>query len=136
MISGFDFDTPLPIAPTVLANYARNPIPEVPVSAFQVRGGVLYPDTGGPKAAWQGVYGNFMPRAGFSWQPQQKTAVRGGYGLFYDVLGPTASAPTRPAIRAAPALTAVARQRPDLHCDAHRPVPERDCSNRWQRPRA
>src|SRR6185436_8845193 len=88
MISGFDFDTPLPIAPTVLANYARNPIPEVPVSAFQVRGGVLYPDTGGPKAAWQSVYGNFMPRAGFSWQPQQKTAVRGGYGLFYDVLGP------------------------------------------------
>jgi hypothetical protein len=88
MVSGFDFDTPLPIAPTVLANYARNPIPEVPVSAFQVRGGLLYPDTGGPGAAWDGVYSNFMPRAGFSWQPQQKTAVRGGYGLFYDVLGP------------------------------------------------
>ena len=29
-----------------------------------------------------------MPRAGFSWQPEPKTAVRGGYGLFYDVLGP------------------------------------------------
>ena len=32
MISGFDFDTALPIADAVRANYARNPIPEVPVS--------------------------------------------------------------------------------------------------------
>jgi TonB dependent receptor len=88
MISGFDFDTPLPIADQVRANYARNPIPEVPISAFQVRGGVLYPDTGGPQAAWDGIYSNFMPRAGFSWLPEPKTAVRGGYGLFYDVLGP------------------------------------------------
>jgi hypothetical protein len=88
MISGFDFTTPLPIADVVRANYARSPIAEVPVSAFQVRGGVLYPDTGGPKAAWDGIYNNIMPRAGFSWLPEPKTAVRGGYGLFYDVLGP------------------------------------------------
>ncbi len=88
MISGFDFETPLPIADAVRANYARNPISEVAPSAFQVRGGVLYPDTGGPKAAWEGIYSNFMPRAGFSWQPEPKMAVRGGYGLFYDALGP------------------------------------------------
>jgi hypothetical protein len=88
MISGFDFNTPLPIADAVRANYARNPIPEVPVSEFQVRGGVLYPDTGGPSSAWDGVTSNFMPRAGFSWLPQERTAVRGGYGLFYDGLGP------------------------------------------------
>ena len=88
MISGFDFTTPLPISDQVRANYARNPIPEVPVSQFQVRGGVLYPDTGGPDAAWKGIYSNLMPRAGFSWQPEARTAVRGGYGLFYDVLGP------------------------------------------------
>jgi Carboxypeptidase regulatory-like domain len=88
MISGFDFETALPIADTVRANYARNPIPEVPVADFQVRGGVLYPDTGGPDAAWERVLNNFMPRAGFSWQPEPKSAVRGGYGLFYDVLGP------------------------------------------------
>ena len=29
-----------------------------------------------------------MPRAGFSWQPGSSTAVRGGYGLYYDSLGP------------------------------------------------
>ena len=88
MISGFDFATPLPIADAVRANYARNPIAEVPVADFQVRGGLLYPDTGGPQAAWERVLDNFMPRAGFSWQPEPKSAVRGGYGLFYDVLGP------------------------------------------------
>ena len=88
MISGFDFNTALPIADAVRANYARNPIPQVAPADFAVRGGVLYPDTGGPKGAWEGIYSNLMPRAGFSWQPQAKTAVRGGYGLFYDVLGP------------------------------------------------
>jgi hypothetical protein len=88
MISGFDFETSLPIEAAVRANYARNPIPEVPLSEFRVRGGVLYPDTGGPSEAWEGTFANFMPRAGFSWQPEEKTAVRGGYGIFYDVLGP------------------------------------------------
>jgi hypothetical protein len=88
MISGFDFATALPIEATVRANYARNPIAEVPLADFRVRGGLLYPDTGGPGAAWERTLNNFMPRAGFSWLPEPKTAVRGGYGLFYDVLGP------------------------------------------------
>jgi hypothetical protein len=86
-ISGFDFDTALPIAATAEANYARNPIPEVPVGQFRVRGGLLYPDTGGPDAAWERNLTNIMPRAGFAWLATPKTSVRGGYGLFYDVLG-------------------------------------------------
>lgn len=87
MISGFDFDTPLPIEDTVRANYARDPIAEVPVDQFRVRGGMLYPDTGGPSEAWERNLANLMPRAGFSWVATPKTAVRGGYGLFYDMLG-------------------------------------------------
>ena len=86
-VSGFDFQTPLPIAATVQANYARNPIPEVPVSQFAVRGGLLYPDTGGPRAAWDINLANIMPRAGFAWLVTPRTSVRGGYGTFYDVLG-------------------------------------------------
>jgi hypothetical protein len=87
MITGFDFNTPLPIAATAIANYARSPITEVPVADFKVRGGLLYPDTGGRQAAWGRTLGNIMPRLGFSWVPVEKTAIRGGYGLFYDVLG-------------------------------------------------
>ena len=87
MITGFDFNTPLPIAATATANYARSPIPELPVADFKVRGGLLYPDTGGREAAWERTLTNIMPRLGFSWVPVAKTAIRGGYGLFYDVLG-------------------------------------------------
>jgi len=86
-VSGFDLNSSLPIAPTAEANYARNPISEVPVGQFSVRGGLLYPDTGGPRKAWERNMGNIMPRAGFAWLVTPKTSVRGGYGLFYDVLG-------------------------------------------------
>ena len=86
-VSGFDFNTPPPIAASAQAAYARNPIPEVPVSQFAVRGGLLYPDTGGPHAAWERNWGNVMPRAGFAWLATPKTSIRGGYGLFYDMLG-------------------------------------------------
>ena len=86
-VSGFDFQTALPIAATAQANYARNPIAEVPVSQFAVRGGLLYPDTGGPDQAWERNLTNIMPRAGFAWLVTPRTSIRGGYGMFYDVLG-------------------------------------------------
>ncbi len=86
-VSGFDASTPLPIAGVVAANYARNPIAEVPPDRFRVGGGLLYPDTGGPSSAWERNMGNIMPRAGLAWLATPKTSVRGGYGLFYDVLG-------------------------------------------------
>src|SRR5690606_2740869 len=88
MISGFDQNAVLPISAAAEAAYADAPIADVPANAFRVRGGVLYPDTGGPRTAWQADRNNVMPRAGFSWQPRESTAVRGGYGLYYDSLGP------------------------------------------------
>ena len=86
-VSGFDFDSALPITAAAQANYAKAPIAEVPVDQFRVRGGLLYPDTGGPTAMWQRNLGNIMPRAGFAWLVTPKTSIRGGYGMFYDVLG-------------------------------------------------
>src|SRR5207244_2632244 len=53
----------------------------------EVRGGLLYPDTGGPNKAWERNLANIMPRAGFAWLATPQTSVRGGYGIFYDVLG-------------------------------------------------
>jgi hypothetical protein len=86
-ISGFDLNGIPEIAAVAQANYARNPIPQVPVSQFQVRGGLLYPDTGGPDRAWERNLTNFMPRAGFAWLVTSRTSVRGGYGMYYDMLG-------------------------------------------------
>ena len=86
-VSGFDFSSPSPIAAAAQANYARNPIPELAADQFRVRGGLLYPDTGGPKKAWERNLGNIMPRVGFAWLASERTSVRGGYGMFYDVLG-------------------------------------------------
>ena len=86
-VSGFDFTTPPTIAGAAEAAYAKNPIPEIPPAQFKVRGGLLYPDTGGPKQAWGLNAGNIMPRLGFAWLATPKTSVRGGYGVFYDVLG-------------------------------------------------
>ena len=86
-VSGFDPNAVLPISGAAQANYARSPIAEIPASQFSVRGGILYPDTGGPSKAWETNLGNVMPRAGFAWLATPKTSVRGGYGLFYDVLG-------------------------------------------------
>jgi Carboxypeptidase regulatory-like domain len=86
-VSGFDFTSPPAIAAAAEAAYAQNPIPEIPPSQFKVRGGLLYPDTGGPKQAWEMNAANIMPRLGFAWLATPKTSVRGGYGLFYDVLG-------------------------------------------------
>ena len=86
-VSGFDANGNLAITAAAESAYGRNPIAEIPASAFRVRGGILYPDTGGPSKAWERNLGNIMPRAGFAWLVTPRTSVRGGYGIFYDVLG-------------------------------------------------
>ena len=125
-VSGFDFDDARsPIAGgRRRPNYARNPIAEVPVGQFAVRGGLLYPDTGGPSEAWERNLANIMPRAGFAWLVTPRTSVRGGYGLFYDVLGTNRITVNQVGYSRDTSADAVARQRADVHRDAGEPVPE------------
>lgn len=87
-IRGFDFATPSPVSAAALANYARNPIPEVPAAQFRTLGGLQFAGVGGqPRGLWTGDRNNFAPRVGIAYQVDAKTAVRAGYGIFFDVLG-------------------------------------------------
>src|SRR6185295_14474694 len=85
---GFDFGVASPISAQALAAYARNPIPQVPVSQFKVMGGPTFAGVNGqPRTFWKTDQNLMMPRIGFAYSLTPKTVIRGGYGIFFDALG-------------------------------------------------
>lgn len=87
-VRGFDYGYVQPIEGQVVANYAKSPTPEVPASAFQVRGGLTFANVAGqPRTLWERDTNNFMPRIGISYSVTPKTVIRTGYGIFYGFLG-------------------------------------------------
>jgi len=88
---GFDGVTANPIQAEALANYALNPIPQLPVSQFHVLGGLMF---AGPNDhnLWSAKTTDFLPRVGLAYQLNQKTVLRAGYGIFYDTIGVNRSA--------------------------------------------
>src|SRR5262245_30066609 len=79
-LGGFDTVTPNPISPQATAAYAANPIPELPVSQFKVNGGLLFADGPVNKTVTK-----LMPRGAFSYLLNDRTNLRGGFGIFsYD----------------------------------------------------
>lgn len=83
-VRGFDFGATNPIASLAIANYAKNPLPELAASQFQVKGGLTFAGTGGqPRALYDGAKTNFAPRIGLAWSPLQHTVIRTGYGVFF-----------------------------------------------------
>jgi hypothetical protein len=87
-VRGFDFTSPNPLDAQVRANYAKNPIPEIPVSDFHLVGGLTYPGVNGqPRTLFSRDWNNLMPRIGFAFQVDNKTVVRGGYGVYFGPLG-------------------------------------------------
>ena len=86
-VRGFDSTSSNPIEALARANYARNPIAELPLDQFRVRGGLLYVGGANGRSFWKGQKGNLLPRIGVAWQRDTRTVVRAGYGLFYDTLG-------------------------------------------------
>jgi hypothetical protein len=86
-VRGFDRDTPNPIAAQAIANYAKSPISQIPVSQFQVLGGLLFAGGANGHALWSGQNRTFLPRIGLAYQLNSATVIRAGYGIFYDTIG-------------------------------------------------
>jgi hypothetical protein len=88
-VRGFDTATPNAITAQAKAAYARNPVPDLPVSQFNPVGGLLFADS-----SHRGFYAtpalNFSPRFGFAWKPAflgSRSVIRGGGGVFFFPLG-------------------------------------------------
>jgi hypothetical protein len=89
-VRGFDAAAASPIQAQAQANYARNPIPELPANQFQARGGLTFAGVNGqPRTLWKTNQNLFMPRIGLAYSISSKTVLRAGYGIFFDALGVT-----------------------------------------------
>ena len=87
-LRGFDFNVASPIQAQALAAYAKNPIPQIPAGQFKVLGGPTFAGVNGqPRTLWKTDQNLIMPRFGFAYSFNEKTVVRGGYGIFFDALG-------------------------------------------------
>lgn len=86
--AGFDATTGNPIQAQAQANYARSPIPELPVDQFRVLGGLTWVNQNGVgRSPYLGAKNNIMPRLGFALELSPKTVMRGGHGIFFNTLG-------------------------------------------------
>jgi hypothetical protein len=85
-VRGFDLTTPSPIEAAARAAYttAFNANPSnfpLPPESFRVLGGIAFADENN-RAAWDADKSNFQPRVGAAYQLNQKTVLRGGFGVF------------------------------------------------------
>ncbi|MEK7406334.1 MAG: carboxypeptidase-like regulatory domain-containing protein [Acidobacteriota bacterium] len=95
MIGPFDAELKLPISEPAQAAYARRPAPERAGADFLVRGGSVYPGSGGASRRIRRNELMWLPRLAAAYQLNSSTVIRGGYGLFYDSLNAMTEAPTQ-----------------------------------------
>ena len=87
-VRGFDVAAVQAIEAAARAKYAQNPTPEVPVSEFEVRGGLTFAGVNGePSGLYDTPKSNFMPRLRWTYRVNDVTVLRAGYGMYYGFLG-------------------------------------------------
>lgn len=86
-IKGFDYTAVNPISAQATAAYAANPMPGLPVSQFNVLGGLQFAGGQSGRDLWAGQLAELLPRVGLAYQIDSKTVLRTGYGIFFDTLG-------------------------------------------------
>ena len=81
-ITGFDTTTASPLRAAVLANYNASVPSGIPITAFQnLSGGLRFANS--PNDVNQATdKNNFQPRIGVSYALNDKTVIRGGFGIF------------------------------------------------------
>jgi hypothetical protein len=84
----YAFGTPNPLNDAARANYAKNPIPELPAAQFQAIGGLTFANVApNGRTYWTPEKKNFQPRIGLAYQVKPKTILRAGYGIFTASIG-------------------------------------------------
>lgn len=92
MLVGFAPDETVSISAAAEAAYAAAPIAQRPASTFKVRGGSVF--ASGEGRSWAGE-GMWMPRVSGAYSLNDKTVLKGGYGMFYDTLNATSFTPNQ-----------------------------------------
>src|SRR5215204_2591110 len=86
-VSGFDLTYTQPFESTVKAILTTTPIPGVDAANFTTKGGLLFAGKDGGSGLYTTPKNTFLPRFGVAYQLNQKTVIRGGFGLFAGFLG-------------------------------------------------
>lgn len=93
-VSGFDYGFSQPFEAAARAAFAAvqttpgSATPEISPSNFNVKGGLLFAGVGGQsRGLYETPKKNFMPRFGLAYKLNDKTVLRGGYGIFFGFLG-------------------------------------------------
>lgn len=82
IVTGFDVNATSPLRAQVLANYNANVPSGIPITAFQsLSGGYLFANSPDDETQSSDT-NNWQPRVGVSYAINDKTVIRGGFGIF------------------------------------------------------
>ncbi len=88
LVAVYDATSPSPVEAQARVNYAKNPIAELPATAFSARGGLTWVNQNGwGRSPYEANRGQWLPRIGLAYQVNASTVLRSGYGIYFDTLG-------------------------------------------------